>query len=337
MPPPDVAVAVALSRVMADVQSISKTQRNTQQNYNFRGIDAVVNAVGPVLRKHGVVVLPTSVKYQDERYVTKSGTAMKGVVLKIGFRFYGPRGDYIDAMTAGEASDSGDKATPKAHSVAYRTLLLQALCIPTDEPDPDSLSHDRAPEQHQERRQPAADVRLNPETQAPRDWATLNEAWDKLLGFGGEESSRTREWYMTETVEKFFAKPKDEMTRGERDTAKQKLGTVYLRLLDDQDGYDEFGVPTRTAVQAAIASAFEGLQVEGPPWRLGRDEQELPPFGEWNRSQESGTVAEVDTGEEPPEAESEAEAGGETVSVIEGDLPDEDIQFGDEPKEEAKT
>jgi len=32
----------------------------------------------------------------------------------------------------------------KAHSVAYRTLLLQALCIPTDEPDPDAASHERA-------------------------------------------------------------------------------------------------------------------------------------------------------------------------------------------------
>src|SRR5690606_2912843 len=46
--------------------------------------------------------------------------------------------------TYGEALDSGDKATAKAHSVAYRTFLLQALTIPTHEPDPDESSPERS-------------------------------------------------------------------------------------------------------------------------------------------------------------------------------------------------
>ena len=137
-------VIEAISRVMEEVQSVSKDSRNTQQNFNFRGIDAVVNAVGPALRKHGVVVVPTGTEWEAERYATKSGTQMKGVTLTVSFRFYGPAGDFIDATATGESSDSGDKAMPKAHSVAYRTLLLQALCIPTDEPDPDEESHERA-------------------------------------------------------------------------------------------------------------------------------------------------------------------------------------------------
>jgi hypothetical protein len=37
----------------------------------------------------------------------------------------------------------GDKAAPKAMSVAFRTALLQALALPTDEPDPDSQSFER--------------------------------------------------------------------------------------------------------------------------------------------------------------------------------------------------
>jgi hypothetical protein len=44
------------------------------------------------------------------------------------------------ATVAGEGSDSLDKATSKAMSVAYRTALLQALCLPTSDPDPDSFS-----------------------------------------------------------------------------------------------------------------------------------------------------------------------------------------------------
>lgn len=138
------SVIEALSAVMGDVQSVGKEGRNTQQNYNFRGVDAVVNAVGPALRTHGVVVVPIEASVIEERYTTKSGTAMKGVTATVTFRFYGPAGDFIEAQVCGESSDSGDKAVPKAHSVAYRTMLLQALCIPTDEPDPDEESHERA-------------------------------------------------------------------------------------------------------------------------------------------------------------------------------------------------
>jgi hypothetical protein len=137
------SVVEALSAVMQDVQAVRKGDRNTTQNFNFRGIDSVINAVGPALRAHGVVAVPVAVSSHFEQYETRSGTSMRNTVLTITWRFYGPGGDYIDAQTMGEASDAGDKSVPKAHSVAYRTLLLQALCIPTDEPDPDASSHER--------------------------------------------------------------------------------------------------------------------------------------------------------------------------------------------------
>jgi len=43
-----------------------------------------------------------------------------------------------------ESMDSGDKATAKAMSVAFRTALLQTLCLPTDESDPDADSYVRS-------------------------------------------------------------------------------------------------------------------------------------------------------------------------------------------------
>ena len=49
----------ALAAVMADVKAVGKSERNAAQGFNFRGIDGVLNAVGPALRKHGVVVAPT--------------------------------------------------------------------------------------------------------------------------------------------------------------------------------------------------------------------------------------------------------------------------------------
>jgi hypothetical protein len=133
----------AWSAVMGDVTFLGKDSRNTQQGFNYRGIDALMNLVGPVLRKHGVTILPFATRIDRRDFVTAKGTTMRETVVEVGYRIIGPAGDSIEGSAFGEASDAGDKSTPKAMSVAYRSFLLQALCLPTDEPDPDSEVHDR--------------------------------------------------------------------------------------------------------------------------------------------------------------------------------------------------
>jgi hypothetical protein len=135
----------ALAAVMGDVQAVRKADRNSQQGYAFRGIDAVVNAVGPVLRKHGVIITPTNVEAHYRDVTTSTGKPSRECTVLVTYRVYGPAGDFIEAMAPGESMDFGDKGAPKAMSVAMRIVLLQALCIPTDEPDPDSQSYERAP------------------------------------------------------------------------------------------------------------------------------------------------------------------------------------------------
>lgn len=133
----------ALAAVMGDVQAVKKGDRNTQQNYSFRGIDAVINAVGPVLRKHSVLAVPhiTEAHYRDVQ--TSQGKPSRECTVRVTYRFYGPAGDYLDVQVPGESMDFGDKGAPKAMSVAYRIALLQALCIPTDDTEPDSQSYQR--------------------------------------------------------------------------------------------------------------------------------------------------------------------------------------------------
>lgn len=140
-------VQQAWADVMTDVRALSKGQRtDSGTRFNFRGVDDVMNAVGPVLRAHGVSVVPTAVTHQPENYSTKSGTAMRNVTVIVSYAIHGPAGDTMPGAAAGEASDAGDKATPKAMSVAFRTFLLQSLCLPTDERDPDMEQHERAAE-----------------------------------------------------------------------------------------------------------------------------------------------------------------------------------------------
>lgn len=136
----------ALVEVMRSVSHVAKRDQNTQQGFNFRGIDAVVNAVGPALREHGVIVLPLVEDVTTSTVeVGRNRTPMGHVAVRVRYRFVGPDGSQLDCVSVGEAMDSGDKATPKAMSVAFRTALLQALALPTDEPDPDSQVYERSP------------------------------------------------------------------------------------------------------------------------------------------------------------------------------------------------
>lgn len=134
-----------LSAVMAEVGGVGKNERNAHQGFQFRGIDAVVNAVSPALRKHGVVVVPEVLEVSHETVeVGAKRTVQASVHVTVAYKFYAPDGSNITATVAAESMDSGDKATAKAMSVAFRIALLQALCLPTDEPDPDSESYTRS-------------------------------------------------------------------------------------------------------------------------------------------------------------------------------------------------
>lgn len=137
-------VVEALAAVMGAVRAVTKDGRNTDQNYNFRGIDQVMNAVGPALREHHVVVMPMCEEANYRDVTTSRGKPSRECTVKVRFRFYGPAGDFIDCVTPGESMDFGDKGAPKAMSVAYRIALLQALCLPTDEPEPDAATYERA-------------------------------------------------------------------------------------------------------------------------------------------------------------------------------------------------
>lgn len=146
----------AWAEVMGDVQAVRKDGVNRAQNFAFRGIDSVMNAVGPALRKHGVAIIPEALDVDVERYQTAKGGQMQGVILRMRYTVYGPAGDCFHGSAYGQAADAGDKAMSKAASVAYRTFLLQSLTVPTDEPDPDEFTHQRA-----DYRQPAPSQAVN--------------------------------------------------------------------------------------------------------------------------------------------------------------------------------
>lgn len=137
-------IYTALANVMAEVDHVAKRDRNEHQKFLFRGIDAVVNAVGPALRNHGVIVVPMVDSITYDNVMTSNNKPASACRVVASYVFYAEDGSSITTKVAGEAWDHGDKATPKAMSVAFRTALLQALALPTDEPDADSQTYEQA-------------------------------------------------------------------------------------------------------------------------------------------------------------------------------------------------
>jgi hypothetical protein len=132
----DVPVHIAWLRVMQDVQWLGKERRGDK--YMYRGIDDVMNLVGPAERKHGVFVMPTGIEPSFTTINTKSGAAMNYCRAVVHFTIYGPKGDTMTASVLGEGFDTGDKSGSKAQSVALRTLYLNGLAIQTNEPARDT-------------------------------------------------------------------------------------------------------------------------------------------------------------------------------------------------------
>lgn len=122
-----------INAVMRDVGAVGKDSVNPQQNYKYRGIDAVMNALHPAMEKHGLFVLPDVIEQTREERQTSRGGVLIYSIVKVNYKFYAPDGSFAEATVIGEGMDSGDKATNKAMSAAFKYALFQVFCIPTEE------------------------------------------------------------------------------------------------------------------------------------------------------------------------------------------------------------
>lgn len=136
-------VYAAINAVQAELAStgIVKEQRNSQQGYSFRGIDDCYNALAPLLAKHKLCILPRCIDRACVERTTAKGSALFYVTVHAEFDMVSAvDGSKHTVATFGEAMDSGDKATNKAMSAAYKYAAFQAFCIPTEETSVDSDS-----------------------------------------------------------------------------------------------------------------------------------------------------------------------------------------------------
>lgn len=148
-------VCQAICGVMSEIGAIEKSKKNQQQGFMYRGVDDVMNALQPLLVKYKVFIVPEVLEQTREERTTKNGNTVIYSVCKVKYTFYADDGSSVQAVVVGEGMDSGDKATNKAMSIAFKYACFQTFCIPTEEMvDPDAESHEIAPKGQKQAKTP---------------------------------------------------------------------------------------------------------------------------------------------------------------------------------------
>lgn len=131
-----------MAAIQKEVDAIGKNQKNAGQGFMFRGIDAVYNALHPILSKYEVFTTSKIINAIREEKETRNGGKVIYSIVDMEFTFHATDGSSVSTQARGEGMDSGDKASNKAMAVAHKYALTQTFTIPYEGMvDPDAESH----------------------------------------------------------------------------------------------------------------------------------------------------------------------------------------------------
>ena len=138
-------VYVAINKVQAALakDGVTKSRKNKEQGYAFRGIDEIFNALAPYLAENGLCILPRILSRTVSERQTKSGGVLFTTIVEAEYDFIAVADSSKHTVRVyGEAMDTADKSCNKAMSAAYKYACLQTFCIPTEgENDADATTH----------------------------------------------------------------------------------------------------------------------------------------------------------------------------------------------------
>lgn len=195
-------IAEKMVDVIRDLTHVAKAQHNRQQNFDFRGIDDLFNAIGPALRTHGVFILPTVQDAESVEVRNKNGNVGYRTILTVSYQFVAEDGSSVNAMGRGEAIDWSDKSISKAMQMALKYVLIQVFALPTNEPDPDGENHEIAERVEDETRAGIDQIRSS-----LLKWATDNKVPPQKLSVQfGEQYDKPLTQASLDELKEFHAK-----------------------------------------------------------------------------------------------------------------------------------
>jgi len=123
-----------MADILSKIEAIGKDQNNSQQNFKYRGIDDVYNAINPILAEHRVFMTSHIIeKTRDERQ-TKSGGVLAFTCLRMQYTFWAEDGSNVSTEVEGEGMDSGDKSSNKAMSRRAQICAVAGVLHPDEGP-----------------------------------------------------------------------------------------------------------------------------------------------------------------------------------------------------------
>ena len=134
-------IYAAMAAIQKDIGSIAKTDLPGAPYKRARTIDSIIEKIHGVLVSNEVFILP---QVEDIKVVLDG----KGIILKNRYRFMHADGSFVEAVVSGQGSDSGDKASNKAMSSAFKYLIAQTFTPPfikQDDSDTDPVPPPAAP------------------------------------------------------------------------------------------------------------------------------------------------------------------------------------------------
>lgn len=132
--------------IMWKIGVIWKDRTNKIQNYQFRWIDDMYNALNQHLTDEKVFFTSEILSTEREERESKNGGTLIYSVITMKFTAYAEDWSNVSSTTVGESMDSGDKSMNKAMSTAYKYALMQIFCIPTeDDKDTENSSPEPKP------------------------------------------------------------------------------------------------------------------------------------------------------------------------------------------------
>lgn len=151
-----------MHQVMMDSEAIEKNMTvgdGGKNSYKAVSEAAVLNAIKPLLKKHGLVIFPVGIKIQEnfQEYQGKYGITQRFMSeLHAKYKLVDiDTGEFEILETVGYGADSQDKGSGKAMTYAYKALIQKTFCLfsgeDTDNEHSDDIekknSHDNHPQQ----------------------------------------------------------------------------------------------------------------------------------------------------------------------------------------------
>lgn len=133
-----------LAAAMAAASAVTKSSRNTDQNYDYASAEQILAAVRGPLLERGLVLTQQTVDLQLHEITSRNGARGTSAIVTVDFTFHhGPSDQELPIRGwRGCGQDYGDKAIQKAYTNAVKTFIRSQWLLPTETDDP----HAPAPE-----------------------------------------------------------------------------------------------------------------------------------------------------------------------------------------------